>query len=154
MPVVAAVAAIIAAVVAATGSIMSARAQSQAAKFQAKVAEQQAERERLAAETEADTFRRRHSRLLGTSRARRAGSNITGEGSPLLVDEQSAAEIELGFRTILSGGTARATRLEQEARLARFKGKAALTAGAFEAGSSLLGGLSKAFGAQTTAAGG
>src|SRR3546814_952119 len=66
---------------------------------------------------DADDYRRSNSRLLATSRARRAGSGVTSQGSPLLVDETTAAEIELGAQDILAGGAARAYGRQQEAAL-------------------------------------
>src|SRR3546814_3042825 len=70
------------------------RAQANAAEFNADMAQQQAERERQIAARDADDYRRSNSRLLATSRARRAGSGVTSQGSPLLVDETTAAEID------------------------------------------------------------
>ncbi len=132
------------AAVAAGAAVQQGIAASNAAKFRARVAKQQAKQEGLVAAEEAKVFKRRQSRLLATSRALRAGSGVSTEGSPLLVDEATAAEIELGRLSILSGGETRATRLEQEARLAQSRGRSAKTGGFLTAGSTLLTGLAKA----------
>src|SRR3546814_20758343 len=89
------------------------------------MAQQQAERERQIAARDADDYRRSNSRLLATSRARRAGSGVTSQGSPLLVDETTAAEIELGAQDILAGGAARAYGRQQEAALSRSRARSA-----------------------------
>src|SRR3546814_17669974 len=63
------------------------------------MAQQQAERERQIAARDADDYRRSNSRLLATSRARRAGSGVTSQGSPLLVDEKRPPRSSWGRRT-------------------------------------------------------
>ncbi|MCZ6608035.1 MAG: hypothetical protein O7A64_10260, partial [Alphaproteobacteria bacterium] len=59
-------------------------------------------------------------------------------GTPLLVAEAFFDEILIGEATIRAGGETRATRLQAEADLARFRGRAARTASLFSAGSTLL----------------
>src|SRR3546814_19650698 len=78
---------LIGAAVGAVGAIAAGRAQANAAEFNADMAQQQAERERQIAARDADDYRRSNSRLLATSRARRAGSGVASQGSPLLLDE-------------------------------------------------------------------
>lgn len=128
----------LAAVATVAGTIQQGKAAEAAGKFNAEVARQQAEQERLIAERDAQRFRQEQSRLLARSRALRAGQGVTGEGTPLLVDEATAGEIELGALTIQRGGQARATRLEQQARLDEFKGKSERSASRIRAGSTLL----------------
>ena len=55
-------------------------------------------------------------------------------------------EIALGEETVRRGGLARATRLEGQARLSRFRGRAARTGGFYSAGRTLLTGFGEAFG--------
>lgn len=140
---IAAIAGLAGAAVSAAGSIAAGQAQANAAEFNAEMAQQQAERERLIAEREVQDHRRRNSRLLAASRARRAGSGVTSQGSPLLVDEATAAEIELGAQDILTGGAARAYGYQQEAALSRARASSARTGAFFSAGSTLLTGVSK-----------
>ena len=125
--------------ISAFGALAQVFAANQAAKFQAAVLRQQADRERLVAERDSELHRRRLSALLASQRAGRAGSGIsTLEGSSLLVDDATIAEIELAVLTTKRGGDVRATRLEQSAMLARFQGRNARTAGFLSAGKSLL----------------
>lgn len=134
---------LIGAAVSAAGAIAAGQAQADAAEFNADMAQQQAERERQIAERDSDDYRRRNSRLLATSRARRAGSGVTSQGSPLLVDEATAAEIELGVQDILVGGAASAYGYRQEAALSRARARSARTGGYLSAGATLLTGAGK-----------
>lgn len=122
----------------AAGSLAAGRAEARTAEFNAAMAQQQAVRERDIARREAEDHRRRNGRLLATARARRAGSGVTSEGSPLMVDEAGAAEIELGARNILAGGAAAAYRYRQSAALDRARAGSARTAGLLRAGTTLL----------------
>ena len=132
-------------------SVVSAIQQGQAAaaqgKLQAGILEQQATRERQeAAASEAD-FRARQSRALAQRRAGLGASGVDpGTGSPLLVSEDFAGEVELSALRIREGGEVRATRAEQQAVLQRFQGRAARTAGFVRGGALLVSGAGKAFG--------
>ncbi|HIC82452.1 MAG TPA: hypothetical protein EYP07_16035 [Kiloniellaceae bacterium] len=143
LPEIAAIASLAGAAVGAVGSVAAGQAQADAAAFNAQVAQQQAERERQIAEREAADFRRQQSRVLAASRARRAGSGVTFQGSPLLVDEATAAEIELSAQNILAGGATRASRLEQQAALDRANARSARTGGVLGAGATLLTGVGR-----------
>ncbi len=125
-------------VLSAVAAISAGQAQANAAEFNAEMAQQQAERERQIAAREAKDHRRRNSRLLATSRARRAGSGVTSIGSPLLVDEATAAEIELGAQDILSSGASKAYGYQQEAALSRARASSARTGSFLKAGGTLL----------------
>lgn len=114
-------AAVILAVVGAAAAKRSADQKSKLIKQEGKLAEKEARQERQAAKIEADSFRRRQSRLLASSRALRAGSGVSAAGSPLLVDEATAAEIELGRLTLLAAGETRARRLKNFANLKKFE---------------------------------
>lgn len=145
---IAAIAGLAGAAVGAVSSVASGQAQANAAAFNAEVAQQQAERERQIAERErqiaereAADFRRQQSRVLAASRARRAGAGVTFQGSPLLVNESTAAEIELGVQNILVGGATRASRLRQQAALDRSRARSARVGGFLGAGSTLLTGI-------------
>ncbi|MDJ0944244.1 MAG: hypothetical protein QNJ30_12300 [Kiloniellales bacterium] len=108
---------------AAAGTVVQGVAQANQSEFMAEIAEQQAERERRIAARQAQDFRREQSRLGARSRARRAGSGVAGRGSALLVEEDIAAETELGALDLLNNGLVSATRLEQQARLERMAGR-------------------------------
>lgn len=126
---------------AAAGTAVSGVAQANQAEFQAEIAKQQAARERALAERQEKDFRRAQSRLTASSRARRAASGLSGAGSSLLVEENIAAETELGALDILNSGLVSATRLQQEARLQKAAGRAALVKGGIGAASTLLTGV-------------
>ena len=122
-------------------------AQKRAADFQAAILTQQAARDRQQAASDEEDFRRRQSRAFAARRAQLGASGVEpGAGSPLLVSEDFVSETELGALNIRSGGETRATRLEQQAVLQRFKGRAARTAGFIRGGALLLTGAGKTFG--------
>ncbi len=126
-------------VVSGVGALSSGIAAKRAADFNAAIALQQAQRERDIANRNADIFRRQQNALSAAERVRRAGAGVLpGTGTPLLVAEAFFDEVLIGEATIRAGGAIRATRLEEEAALARFRGRAARTASLFSAGSTLL----------------
>ena len=137
---------VIGAVVGAVGAISSGRAQASAANTQAQIQQQQATRERQNAAAQEEDFRRRASRLKAERRAGLGAQGVTGEGTPLLVDEDIAAEAELQALRIRNGGQVNETRLRQQAGLTAAGGAAKRKAGFFRAGASLLSGLNEAFG--------
>ena len=114
--------------------------------MQAAILGQQAEQEkRAAAASEAD-FRSTQSRLMAQRRAALGASGVQqAAGSPLLVSEDFAGEVELQALRIREGGEIRATRLQQQAGLQRFAGQQAQTGGFLRAGSLLLTGTGRAF---------
>lgn len=131
----------------AIGVIASGQAAKKQADFQATVMRQQAERERQEAAAQEEDFRREQSRLMARRRAVGGAAGVDiGSGSPLLVSEDFASEVELQAQRIRSGGALRATRLEQSARLEGMRGRSARTAGLARGGASLLHGLGEAFG--------
>lgn len=130
----------------AVGAVSSGMAAKKAADFNAAIALQRAQRERDIANRNADIFRRRQNALSANERARRAGAGVLpGTGTPLLVADAFLDEVLIGEATIRAGGETRATRLEAEASLARFRGRNARTAGFIRAGTTLLSGASFGF---------
>ena len=131
----------------AIGALRSGAAASAQAKSQAAVLAQQAAREREVAGTEEADFRRRQSYLMASRRALMGGTGVEpGDGSPLLVSEDLAGEIELQALRIRSAGETAATRLTQQSGLERARGRAARSEGFFRAGSLLLQGGGRVFG--------
>ena len=131
----------------ALGAIQKGQAAQSQANLQASILQQQAERERQEAEAREEDFRRRQSLNLAFRRAALGASGVVqGEGSPLLVGEDFAAEVEFQALRIRSGGELRATRAEQQAALQRFQGRAASRAGFVRGGSLLITGAGKSFG--------
>lgn len=129
----------------AVGQIQAGQAQAQAAQAQAQINEQQARSERETAAVEAQDFRRSERRQIAAARATRLAQGVVLAGSPLLVDEDTVREVALGSSRLQHRGLVRGHRLDQEAELARARGSAAQTASYFNAGSSLLGGLTSFF---------
>jgi len=128
---------------AAGGQIQAGRAATAQAAFQAKVAEQQAASARQRAVRQEAVFRRDVKRFRGTQRALLAKSGAkVEEGSPLLLQEETAAQAELEALTIRAGGDITSARLRQRAILERMAGRSARTAGFIGAGASLLSGVS------------
>lgn len=125
------------------GQLSQGAAAKGAADYNAQVATQQAQREREIANMEADEFAKRSRMIAGANRASRAAAGVRSEGAPLLVDEAMVNDALFSEEIIRSGGDARGVALEQEADLARYRGKAARTASYFGAGSTLLTGASK-----------
>jgi hypothetical protein len=130
-----AIAAIGGLVLGAVSAVSQGQAAAKQAKFQSEVARRQAERERQIAAAQEEDFRRRQSRALASRRARLGASGVEpGEGSPLLVSEDFAGEVELQALRIRNGGEA----LVQQAALHDAAGRNARTQGYLRAGSLLL----------------
>lgn len=131
----------------ALGAIQKGQAAQAQANFQAGILRQQAESDRLKAAADEADFRRRQSFVLAQRRAALGASGIEpAAGSPLLVSEDFAAEVELQALRIRSGGEVTATRAEQQAVLQRFQGRAARSAGFVRGGALLITGAGKSFG--------
>ena len=126
------------------------QAASAQAQFQANIFQQTAERRRQEAAAREESFRRRQARLSGRQRALFGGAGVTFEGTPLLVQEDTAAEIELAALNIRAGGAVEATRLEQEATFQRRIARSESAAGPLRAGSTLLTGFGFGFGGNSS----
>lgn len=133
------------AVLSAVSAIQQGRAQQQASNLQADVMQQQAERERQQAAADAGDLQRRNQRLMARQRTLFTAAGVTREGTPLLVEEDTAAEAELERQKVLAGGAVRATRLEQQAELERFSGRVSKQQGLARGGALLLSGAGRAF---------
>ena len=106
-------------------------------KFEADLAGDAADREQKEGRNQAASFRRQRSRLLARSRALRAGSGVSlNAGSPLLVDADTAAEIELGAQTILSNSSKRVFDFRLQRNLLRVASINTKAAGPLDAGQS------------------
>lgn len=147
------VVAIVAAAVSATLTYESAKTQAETtekiAKFNAESAANQAISERNRAEFMANQQRQATRRLLARQRALYGTAGVEENfGSPLMVQADSAMQGELDAQIIKSGGQARASAFETQASIDRFRGQAARgieTAGAIQAGTTLLSGAATAY---------
>jgi hypothetical protein len=128
--------------VSAFGSIQAGQAAKNQANVQAAIYGQQAERERQVAAANEVDFRRQQAKQMASRRAIMGASGVDpSSGSPLLVSEDFAGEVELQALRIRNGGEVSATRLEQQGTLTRMAGNQAQTSSYFRAGSSLLQGF-------------
>lgn len=144
--IIAASAAAVGAGVSAIGTIQAGRAQAQMAEYNAQVAERDAEIATTSAAYEEAQFRHEGEELKSVQRARYAKSGVTMTGTPLLVLEDTAAQIERDALAIRYGGSLEAARATSAASMARFTGKQARTASYYRAGGSLLTGASQVAG--------
>lgn len=124
------------------GKMQEGKAAEEAGLYKATVLRQRAASERDSANAEAGDYERKQSYGLASSRAARAGTGVTFEGSPMLVDSATVREIALGAERIRHGGKVRGNRFEQDAGLAEMAGENARTAGYIGAGTSILSGVS------------
>ncbi len=136
------IAAAAAATVSAAGSLSAASAQSKAARFNAKVADQNAAAARKQAEADAARQQRLIDRQLAKRRTAFGASGTTLEGSPLDLLEDVAAEGQLDVLGIRQQGLAQAREFNISASQSRARGRAARSQGFFQAGSTLLSGVS------------
>lgn len=131
--------------VSAVGQLQAGKQAEKQAKFQAAIYAQQAAQERQIAAANEEDFRRKQAREMAARRAMLGASGVeAGTGSPLLVSQDFAGEVELQALRIRQGGEVQATRLEQQAALTRMQGAAERTSSYFRAGSSLLQGFGTA----------
>jgi hypothetical protein len=125
--------------VAIAGTLSSGAMAYQQAQVQAKTQEQQADFARKQSEIDANEFRRKQRRLLGTARATRGATGVDLlSGSPLLVDDETIDEIVFQTERVRQGGDITATRLEQQASFTRAEGTSALAGSVLKAGGTFL----------------
>jgi len=136
--------------VAATGlntlkSISDGQAQARAQERQAAYLQSQADYQAQVAQSQEASLRHNQSRQLAQMRAVLAGRGVDiGSGSPLLNQEQAAADAEFQALLLRSTGQAQAWDLAQRANLARASAAEARAAIPLDAGTTLLSGLSRA----------
>lgn len=137
-------------VISAVGAGYSAYSQYQAGKSAQALNNYNAKQETINAEATvrdanntANAERRRNQQILGKQRAALSANGVAIDtGSPLLLQMESAANLEMGaLETERQGGIA-ASRNLQQAELDRMSGTAARKAGTFNAASTLLQGAS------------
>lgn len=134
-------------VMAVMGALQQGKAASNAAKHNAAVNDRNALIARQQAEEDVNRQRRDTRRRMGSIRARYGASGVTLEGSPLDVIEDSAAEAELDALTIQHQGELKAQGFDINASMDRTRAKVERQAGFMKAGTALLSGASKAYGA-------
>jgi hypothetical protein len=143
------ISAVISAAATAYGSYATAQAQEQASNYNRKVAMNQAQAARDAAAVEAANRAEHYRRQMGAQRAALAASGLqASEGTPLLVQMDSAAQAQLDLARVRYGGEVGSRAYQSEANIQKFYGKqaqAGAIGGYVGAGASLLGGVGKAY---------
>lgn len=145
----------VAAAIAALGAIVSAyatyqqsKAQSESLRYQSEQARNQATAAQHAAGIAAQNEHEKNQRVLAAQRARYGAAGVMGsEGTPLLVQMQSAETAALEEARIRYGGEVQAQNLESASRLRRYEANVTRRAGVVAAGASLLKGAGSAAGA-------
>ena len=118
-------------------------AANQQAKYNAQVAEQRAEAARKASEIAKYQIERRKRRMLSRQKALYAKAGVTLEGSPLEVLADTASQFELDKAISNYNYGVEVSRNLSEANFQRYAGKQRRTAGFMNAGTTILGGMSK-----------
>ena len=134
------------------GQVAKQQSRAQAAwhEYNAKIAQREAEAERKAAAFESKQFERGARQLLSRQRTLVGKAGVEMAGSPLLVAEDTAAQLALEAANIRVGGQRRVQRWRSQSILDIGKARATRTAatafgraGALQAGAGLLGGAAK-----------
>ena len=127
------------------GTLQQGRTEQDWYNYNAALEQQTAGREREAAGYEAGLHRKAGRTLLEEQRVDYAAGGVTGRGTPGIVGEQTAEEIEIDALSIERAGEQRARYATSQARLSKIRGKVAKRASYWEAGSTLLGGGSSIY---------
>lgn len=143
LPAIAAVAGVAGSVLTGIGAYRQNQAAAEASDYNARAGELAADAERDAAAAEGQDRRRKLMGQRATSIAQRGASGVALAGTPLMVDEDTLGEIELDVMRIGQKGEARATQLENQARLDKMSARNYRRAAPLQAGASLLGGISQ-----------
>lgn len=124
------------------GSLQAGGQQAAAAHTQAKLSKLQAEATEERAGVEAASIRRKARELFSAQRAGYAASGVRLEGTPLLVMADTIRESERDVRNLYKQADARKLAYMTQAGMFEAAGKAAKTASYWNAGSTLLTGIS------------
>lgn len=134
----------------AAGSLKKGQATQQASTYNAAADTQRAAEEQDQAAASTQDYIRKGSDTVESAVALQGASGVTGEGSPLMVDENTVRQVALGAARTLQGGDLRASRLRDDAVLKKMQGDNAVTASYLDAGSSLLTSAGKFAGIKST----
>lgn len=127
------------------GSLLEGQQQKQMADYQAKAYEQQAQADAQSAAFELSQERHKQDLLQSQARAQAGASGVGIAGSPTEVLAANARQGQMDLSAMLYGSRLRQNNLHDQAAISRFSGKQAVTASIFNAGSNLVGGLSKIY---------
>ena len=139
---------IIAAITTAISTYAASESAAAQQRYQAKVAKNQAINAQNLAAAEANRRRDLYNRQLASQRAAIGTSGVeAGEGSPLLVQMDSAEQAALDIANVRYQGEVRSADYRAEQNLMKWKARSTERLGYIEAGTSLLKGASKGYGA-------
>jgi len=142
-----AIAAIIGSAVSAYGAYSQSQAQAAAARYNAKLAENQSINAQNQAQVEIERRRDLYRRQKGAQLAAMGGSGIElGEGSPLLLETDSAEQAALDLARVKYEGDIKSTSYQSEVNIQKFAARSATRQGYISAGASLLSGAGSAAG--------
>ncbi|WP_256753510.1 hypothetical protein [Mesorhizobium sp. Mes31] len=127
------------------GALVEGQQQKQMADYQAKAYEQQALADAQSTAFEQSQERHKQDLLQAQARAQAGASGVGMAGSPTEVLAANARQGQLDLDAMLYGSQLRQNNLNSQAAISRFSGKQAVTASIFNAGSALVGGLSKIY---------
>ena len=128
----------------AVGSLSGGAQEQSFADHNAAILEQEAQAAEEAAAFEERLHRENVRRHIASQRAAAGASGlVVNEGSPLLAQEESAAEGELDALAIRRSGSVAAARSRGQASLERLRGRQARRSSFFEAGGTLLTGVGR-----------
>ncbi|BCG79527.1 hypothetical protein [Mesorhizobium sp. 113-3-3] len=127
------------------GALVEGQQSKQMADYQAKAYEQQAQAEAQSAAFEQSQERHKQDLLQAQARAQAGASGVGISGSPTEVLVANARQGQVDLDGMLYGSQLRQNNLTDQAAITRFSGKQAVTASIFNAGSALVGGLSKIY---------
>lgn len=125
------------------GTLQQGRTEQQWYDYNAALDIQRAKEERVAAGYEAGLHRKAGRALLEEQRAGYIG--VTERGTPSIVAEKTAEQIEIDALAIERAGVQRAGYARSQARISKLRGRAAKRASYWQAGSTLLGGGSQIY---------
>lgn len=127
------------------GTLQAGRQESDWYSYNAALDIQRAGEEKVAAGYEAGLHRKAGRALLEEQRAGYAAAGVTERGTPSIVAERTAEEIEIDALAIERSGAQRARYAMSQSKLSQMRGKMAKRASYWQAGSTLLGGGSQIY---------
>ncbi|WP_246671474.1 hypothetical protein [Mesorhizobium sp. B2-4-12] len=127
------------------GALMQGVQQQQLADYQAKAYEQQAQAEAQSAAFEQSQERHKQGLLQAQARAQAGASGVGIAGSPTEVLAANARQGQMDLKALQYSSQLRQNNLNSQAAISRFQGKQAMTGSIVDAGSALVGGLSKIY---------
>jgi len=121
------------------------KASQKMSEYNARLAEAKGKQEKELATEEERRFRAKGEREKARLRVLFGKAGVDMTGTPLLMMEDAAGEIERDAQTIRQGGQIRAWDWRQQSKADRFRGRIARRAGAWNAGATLATGAARAY---------